>query len=62
LQTFVVLESQTKEWILEKIEVKTLRIEEDHIGHNSGGLRRAITTSLDDESNQSCNSNSRELS
>ncbi len=34
------------------IEVKAKRIKEDHARHNSGGIRRATTTtSLDDESN-----------
>ncbi len=35
-------------------------IEENHVGYNSGGTRRA-TTSLDDDSSQSCDSNRKEL-
>jgi hypothetical protein len=44
--------------------MKAENTEKDHEGHNSGGVRRAATTktSLDDESNQSCNSNSKKLS
>jgi len=43
--------------------VKVERIEEDHAGHNSGGAGRvvAIATSLYDESNHSCISNSKKL-
>jgi hypothetical protein len=37
LQTFIALESQIEERILERTEVKVERIEEDHVGHNSGG-------------------------
>jgi len=35
----------------------------DHAGQNNGGARKATTTlvSLDDESNKSCNSYSKEL-
>jgi len=49
---------------LERTEVKAEKIEKDHEGHNSGGVGRVATTktSLDDESSQSCNSNSRKLS
>jgi hypothetical protein len=44
--------------------VKAKRIEKDHAIHNSDGTKRVTTistTSLDDESNQSCNSNNREF-
>ncbi len=41
--------------------MKVERIEKDHAGHNSGGLGRAITTSLDDEFNQSCHSNNKKF-
>jgi hypothetical protein len=34
---------------LERTKVKVERIEEDHVGHNSGGLGKAIALSLDDE-------------
>ncbi len=62
LQTFVALESQTEERILERIEVKVERIEKEHGRHNSGGVGRAVVTmSMDDESSKSCNSNSKEL-
>jgi hypothetical protein len=47
---------------LERKEVKAKRTKDDHIGYNSGGtIIVAATTSLDDESNQSYNSNNREL-
>ncbi len=46
LQTFVALESQIKERILERIEVKIERTKEDHAGHHSGGVGRATSTSL----------------
>jgi hypothetical protein len=42
---------------LERLEVKVEKIKEDHARHNSGGARRAIATSLDDEFSESCNSN-----
>jgi hypothetical protein len=54
MQTFVAPKSQTKERILE-------RTKEEHARHNSGGVGRTTTTSLDDESSPSCNSNSKEL-
>ncbi len=54
MQTFITLENQTKERILE-------RTKEEHVRHNSGGVGRISTTSLDDESSHSCNSNSKEL-
>jgi hypothetical protein len=37
------------------------RIEEDNVGHNSSGVGRVATTSLEDESNHSCNFNNREV-
>jgi hypothetical protein len=49
---------------LERKEVKAKRTEKDHAGHNSGGTKRETTistTSLDDESNQSYNSNNRKF-
>jgi hypothetical protein len=62
LQIFVAPKSQTEERILESLEVKVERIEEDHARHNSGGARiAATTTSLDDESSHSYNSNNKEF-
>jgi len=62
LQTFVTPKSQTEERILGKKKVNTEKTEKDHARHNSGGARIVIaTTSLDDESNQSCNSDNRKL-
>jgi hypothetical protein len=60
LQTFVTPKNQTEERILERTKVKAKKIEKDNVGHNNGGIGKA-TTSLDDESNQSCNFNNREL-
>jgi hypothetical protein len=42
--------------------MKAEKTKENHVGHNSGVAEKEIaTTSLDDESSQSCNSNNKEL-
>jgi hypothetical protein len=46
---------------LKNAKVKTKRTKERHVGHNSGGVGRPTTTSLDDESNQNYNSHRREF-
>jgi hypothetical protein len=47
---------------LGKKKVNTEKTKKDHARHNSGGARIVIaTTSLDDESNQSCNSDNTKL-
>jgi hypothetical protein len=51
LQTFVALENQIEERILERTKVKVERTEEDHAQHNSGGVGRTTITISYDESN-----------
>jgi hypothetical protein len=47
---------------LERLEVKAERTKKNHAKHNNGGAKRlVVTTSLDDESKQICNSNSKEF-
>ncbi len=41
--------------------MKAYRTKEDHARHNSGGVRRAVAASLDDESSYNNNFNSKSL-